>query len=196
MAVPDGEIEADGIVLAVPAPVAAGLIRPVAPAAVRELAAVRFGASAVVLLQYEPQSLGRPLDGSGYLVPRGEGLAHAACSWLTSKWPNESTEVWLRAMVTSPVALAADDGALQDTVAREVGGVMAASTEPLEIRLLRWDQALPVYAPGHLERVARVEAALPGEMAVAGASYRGLGVPDCIASGRAAATHLLVSART
>src|SRR5205807_10413863 len=129
VAVPDGEIDTDGIVLAVPAPVAAGLIRPVAPAAVRELAAVRFGASAVVLLQYEPQSLGRPLDGSGYLVPRGEGLAHAACSWLTSKWPNESTEVWLRALVTSPVALAADDGALQDTVAREVGGVMAASPE-------------------------------------------------------------------
>ena len=196
VAIPDGEIEADAIILAVPAPAARGLIQQIAPSVAGELGAIRFSSSAVVLLRYEPGALGSAPDGSGYLVPRREGLMHAACSWLTSKWPGEGADVWLRAIVTSPVRLRDDDAAIGDLVATEVDSVMHMTTGPAEVRVHRWEHALPVYAPGHLERVDRIEAGLPARIALAGASYRGLGVPDCIASGRRAAARLTEAART
>jgi oxygen-dependent protoporphyrinogen oxidase len=191
VAVPDDEIEADTIVLAVPAPVASGVLRPLAPDAARRLAEIRFSSSAVALLRYSKGSIGRSLDGSGYLVPSSEGLAHAACSWVTSKWPNEAEDIWLRAIVTSPAHLRDDDEMLGARIAREIGSVMRATADPTEIRIRWWDRALPIYGPGHLENVEAVERELPAGVAVAGASFRGLGVPDCIESGRAAARRLV-----
>jgi protoporphyrinogen/coproporphyrinogen III oxidase len=191
----DESLQADAIVLAVPAPSAGPLLRPVAPETARELEAIRFSSSAIVLLRHSAQTLGRARTGSGYLVPSAEGLAHAACSWVTSKWPNRSADVWLRAIVTSPDHLRAGDESLVARVAEEVGTVMRATGTPLETRLHRWDHALPVYGPGHFESVDRAERGLPESIALAGASYRGLGVPDCIANGRAAARWLLDAAK-
>jgi protoporphyrinogen/coproporphyrinogen III oxidase len=191
----DDTIEADAIVVAVPAPSAVPLLRPVVPETARVLEGIRFSSSAVVLLRYAERGLGRVRTGSGYLVPWNEGLAHAACSWVTSKWPHRSRDAWLRAIVTSPEHLRADDDALVARVTDEVRTVMRATAPPAEVRLHRWDQALPVYAPGHLERVEFAERALPASIALAGASYRGLGVPDCITSGRAAARRVLDAAK-
>ena len=185
--VEDGSIEADAVVVAIPAPVAARVLRPAAPAAAETLEAIRFSSSAVILLRWANRAVGRVRTASGYLVPRGEGLAHAACTWVTSKWPHRATDLWLRAIVTSPEHLAAGDDALTGRVADEVGIVMRATAPPLETRLHRWEHALPVYAPGHFDRVARAEQDLPPGVVLAGASYRGLGVPDCVVSGRAAA---------
>ena len=187
----DDRIETDALVMAIPAPAAARALRPVAPDAAAMLETVRYSASAVVLLRYANRSLGRVRTASGYLVPRREGLAHAACTWVTSKWPHRAVDVWLRAIVTSPDRLREEDDALASQVAEEVGAVMRAEGPPIETRLHRWDEALPVYGPGHLDRVADATRALPPDIALAGASYGGVGVPDCIASGRAAARRLL-----
>jgi protoporphyrinogen/coproporphyrinogen III oxidase len=188
-------IQADAIVVAIPAPAAGPLLRPVAPETARSLEGIRFSSSAVLLLRYPERTLGQAPTASGYLVPRTEGLAHAACSWVTSKWPHRSRDVWLRPIVTSPEHLRADDEALVARVTREVGTVMRATSPPAETHLHRWDQALPIYAPRHLERVEQAERSLPASIALAGASYRGLGVPDCIASGRAAVRRLLDAAK-
>jgi oxygen-dependent protoporphyrinogen oxidase len=103
--------------------------------------------------------------------------------------------VWLRAIDTSPDHLRAGDESLVARAAEEVGTVMQATGAPLETRLHRWDHALPIYGPGHLERVDRAERGLPESIALAGASFRGLGIPDCIASGRAAARRVLDAAK-
>src|SRR5205807_268166 len=116
-------------------------------------------------------------------------------SWLSAKWPSlsQTSDAVLRAVVTAPGGLALFDDELCAAVAHEVGEVMRASTPPLSVQLRRWGHALPVYAPGHVGRVDRIERALPARVAVAGASYRGLGVPDCIESGRRAAAGVLES---
>jgi oxygen-dependent protoporphyrinogen oxidase len=52
---------------------------------------------------------------------------------------------------------------------------------------------MPRYTRGHLDHVAAAEAALapfPG-IALAGAAYRGVGIPDCVTQGRAAAERVL-----
>jgi hypothetical protein len=70
---------------------------------------------------------------------------------------------------------------------------MGLTGAPLSAHVTRWERALPHYEPGHLDRVARIERHLehlPG-VALAGAAYRGMGVPQCIVQGQAAAERVL-----
>jgi protoporphyrinogen/coproporphyrinogen III oxidase len=55
--------------------------------------------------------------------------------------------------------------------------------------VFRWPLGNPQYDVGHLERMQQVEAAVsevPG-LFLAGSGYRGIGLPDCIRSGKTAA---------
>src|SRR5437588_3806286 len=122
----DTDVEADRVLVAIPAPLAAPILRDIAPTASEALARIGFGSSAVIQLRYESRAVGRPLDGAGYLVPREEGLGHAACTWVSAKW-GHAGDVWLRAIVTSSPALEMDDAELQHRVQREVARVMRIS---------------------------------------------------------------------
>jgi oxygen-dependent protoporphyrinogen oxidase len=182
-------IEADGVVIAVPAPDAATLLDSVAPNSSKSLAAIRYSASAVVLMRFARTKLGRPLDASGYLVAPDERSVVTACSFLSAKWPHlrHPSGEWLRAVVTAPDALALPDEGLMHRAGVEVSTTMRARGGPDRILLRRWDPALPVYAPGHGARLAKARAALPARLALAGAYLDGVGVPDCIRSGEQAA---------
>jgi oxygen-dependent protoporphyrinogen oxidase len=187
-----GGLTADAVLLTAPAPITAEAIDEVAPRAAETLRAVRYSASAVVVLRFPPDSMTRTLDGSGFLVDPDEGLAMAACSWFSSKWPHLTGDrVVLRAVVTDPALLKADDDALVKRVAAQVGRVMGARTEPDLLRIHRWNEALPVFAPGHQARIADAVSALPDRLAVAGAFLGGVGIPDCIESGETAALGLV-----
>ena len=184
-------VPAHAVLLAVPAPNAARLLRETAPEAADELAGVRYAASAVVLLRFP--HLGRRLDGSGYLVAPEEGGVVAACSWIRAKWPHVSEETWLRAVVTDGHALSLDDGVLRHRVAAEVARAMRAQRPPDRVLVHRWPAALPIYGPGHTDRTRRAVRALPNRIALAGAYVEGVGLSDCIRTGERAA-HDLVGA--
>ena len=186
----DGDVTADRVLVAIPAPLASSLVETIASRAAEALARIRFGSSVVVQLRYRPEAIGRPLDGAGYLVPREEGFLHAACTWSSAKW-GHGGDTWLRAIVTTSSAVQLPDEELQRRVTKEVARIVRISDEPSDVRMHRWEVALPVYAPGHLDLVESIERELPDGLAVAGASYRGLGVPDCVAGGRSAAARLL-----
>jgi oxygen-dependent protoporphyrinogen oxidase len=190
---PEGDRPADALVLAVPAPAAARLIEGVASQASLHLADIRYSASAVVLLGYEPGSLGRPLDGSGYLVAPQEHAVVAACSWLPVKWPHAAApdRVWLRAVVTNPVALRLPDHELKGRVRGEVDAAMGTRGPAADVLLHRWDRALPIFGLGHAARIAAILRSLPSKIAVAGAYLDGLGVPDCIRTGQEAARRVV-----
>ncbi len=196
VATPSGNAAADALLLAVPAPTAARLLETASPEAAVSLRDIRYSASAVMLLGYEPGTIGRPLDGSGYLVAPEEGAVVAACSWLPAKWAHAASagRVWLRVVVTDPAALALSDEELQARVGQEVDAAMGTSRPPVDVRLRRWDQALPVFGLGHANRVAAARRSLPPNIALAGAYLEGLGVPDCIRTGQAAARRLVARA--
>jgi oxygen-dependent protoporphyrinogen oxidase len=189
---------ADGVVVAVPGRAASELLRPHEPALADALGAVGYASVAIVTLRFADGAVDRPLDGTGFLVPRGEGGDHdplvTACTWLTSKWPElaRSGDLVVRASAgragDDRFASMADD-ALVAACVTELTPMMAIRRPPVEAVVTRWPGAFPQYAVGHLERVAAIEAAaarLPST-AVAGAALHGVGIPACIGSGRRAA---------
>jgi oxygen-dependent protoporphyrinogen oxidase len=195
-----GDIDADAVVLATPAWVTAELVRPAAPHAADLLEAIRYASVALVTMAFPDAAVGRPLDGSGFLVPRTEGLLLTAVSWTTSKWAHlrgDDERIVVRASagrIDDERVCALDDAALVEHVVGELRTTMAITGEPDEVRVNRWARGFPQYEPGHLDRVDVIEgevaAALPS-VALAGAAYRGLGVPACIRSGRDAARRWL-----
>jgi len=192
---------ADRVVLAVPAYEAARLLEPLSFAAAAHLAAVRYASSIVVALAF-PATVARALPpGSGFVVAPGEPRLLAACSWLSRKWPHcaPNGELVVRGHVKPerrPDAASATDAELVAGVRGELRDLFGLTAAPLAARVYRWPRALPSYAVGHLDRLAAVERALgdlPG-LVLAGAGYRGAGVPECLRQGVEAAERAMAGA--
>jgi oxygen-dependent protoporphyrinogen oxidase len=197
---PGGEvIEADRVVLATSAPITARLVGPTAPDSAAALETIDHASVALITLVVGERDVGRSLDGSGFLVPRTEGLDVTACSWASSKWAHLADDggIVLRSSVGragGASVLDLDDPALVEIVLRDLAVTMHLDGRPRATRVSRWPRSFPQYAPGHLDLVDRIEADLarrvPG-LAVAGWTYRGIGIPACIHSGREAARRIL-----
>lgn len=184
-----GFIDADAVVLAVPAAPAARLLRP--HAATADLAAIDYASVAIVTLVLDGPT---PGGGSGYLVPAVEGLSTKAVTFTSRKWALNGAAV-IRASVGrygDEVELQRDDKELVEVVHEELAGVVGPLPRLIDSRVTRWGGGLPQYAVGHLDRVRRTREALPPALAVAGAAYDGVGVPAVIRSGRAAAAAVLL----
>jgi oxygen-dependent protoporphyrinogen oxidase len=191
-------IDADAVVLAVPAPEAARLLTGHAPTAVEQLGAIEYASMAIVTFAFPAAALGpEGLPGSGFLVPPVDGRAIKASTFSTAKWP------WLAHAAGNLVILRAslgrhgeekdldrDDEDLVKVALSDLGDAIGIAATPVDTHVQRWMGALPQYAVGHLDRVAAVRAALPKGIAVAGAAYDGVGIPACIASARRAIVEL------
>lgn len=184
----------DASVLACPPFVTAELLRKADPAASHELASITYASLAVVTLVYPPGTYEVPENGSGFLVPTGAGLTISACTWYSTKWPHITSDG--RQVVRCVVGragndenLANDDEELVARVHHDMQLTMKASASPLSRRVVRWDNAIPQYRVGHLDVVRSIEERLRtvGPIVLAGAGYRGSGIPDCIAQAEGAA---------
>lgn len=198
----DGErLLADAVVLASPAHSSAGLLESSAPDAAHHLRSIPHGSSGTVSLGYRAAQFpdAAPPVGHGFLVADGEPLSIRACTWSSTKWAGRAPDgmVLLRAFLgwTGERLLAGPDAGIVAAVRRDIEATMGVRGDPVLTRVGR-QAAMPRYTVGHLERVAAAFGSLAGvpNLVVAGAAYRGAGLPDCIAQGRAAAArvqHLL-----
>jgi oxygen-dependent protoporphyrinogen oxidase len=180
---------ADAAIVATPGATTAALLAPLAPAASAAIRAIPQGSTCVVSLGYPIDRVGLPLDGHGVLVPRSEGLSISACTWSSRKWPGRAPadRVLVRAFVPDPPA--GSDHELASVARAEVESLLRIDGPPDLVRVARVRSAMPRYTVGHLGRVTAAEQALEAwpAIALAGGTYRGVGLPDCIAQGRAAA---------
>lgn len=194
----DGTVlEADGVVITSPGAATARLVRDIAPVASALLADVETSSVAMVTMAIPDWP--SHLTGSGYLVPKRHQRLVTAASFASNKWPHwrpPDGSMILRISLGRdglPVDHLDDDALVQAAV-REVSGHVGTELAPTHLRVSRWPGAFPQYRPGHLDRVARIEADLaahgPG-LAVAGASQRGIGIPACVQQGQSAAQALI-----
>jgi oxygen-dependent protoporphyrinogen oxidase len=186
----------DGVILACPARTAATLLAPSEPSVSSTLAAIP--AAGVLILTLAIPAGGWPdrLRGlSGYLVPKPQQRLVTAVSFGSQKWAHWAApgHIILRVSLGRdglPVLHLSDDELLAD-VLDELKVHLGADLQPTEVRFSRWPKAFPQYRPHHGAMVASAERLLPPGIALAGASYHGIGVPACIRSGQQAAVAVL-----
>jgi oxygen-dependent protoporphyrinogen oxidase len=191
--------EADAVILTTPAPATASITRAFDRDLSELHAAIAYGSSVTVSLAFREQDLPRPLTGYGYVVPRVESSDVVGCTVASNKWPGRAPEgyalirVYLRAHDGGDITDKTDN-ALVDAARRELKATWGVEAAPVLVRLARWPVAIPQYTFGHVGRVAHIHERLTAYrgLFVAGAAYSGVGIPDCIASGEAAADEALV----
>jgi len=193
-------VAADAVVLAVPARPASRLLAGAAGSAAAALGEIRYASMAIVTLAYPRSAFGVPLAGSGYLVPAVDGRAVKAVTFSTVKWPHllpGGADVHIVrcsvGRIGDDAILQRDDAELAALAAQDFAAATGVSGGTVEARVTRWGGALPQYTVGHLDRVARIRAAVAAQpgLAVCGAAYDGLGIPACIATARSAADQVL-----
>ncbi|HVJ16745.1 MAG TPA: protoporphyrinogen oxidase, partial [Polyangiaceae bacterium] len=191
----DGEtLDADAVLLAAPAHVAASIV-PSGELS-RELGAIRYTSTATVFFAFDRESVRHPLQGSGFVVPKGEGDLLAA-TWISSKWDDRAPEgsVLLRAFIGGTHGaelLDRSDDEIYAIVTFELERLMGPLGAPLLRRIHRYERANPLPEVGHparLQRLRALSAELPG-LELAGAAYDGVGIPDCVRQAEAAAERI------
>ncbi len=199
--------DADAVVLAAPADVTAGLLAPAAPAAARLLSDIPQVSVALVTLVVPVGDLpawARPDADpavSGWLVPKPEQRTITACSLGSSKWAHWQDPAGERAVLRVSVGRMGDERALaladDDLVARVLDDLathLGRRPSVRAVRVARWRRAFPQYAPGHPDRVRRVDAEVADRLprvVTAGAWRSGVGIPACIRDGQRAARAVL-----
>jgi len=186
-------LAADAIIVAVPAAPASRLLSRTVPAASAPLSEIPYASMAIITLAYRAEDF-PDTRRSGYLVPAVDGRAVKAVTFSTVKWPQLTRHAPAHVVrcsigrVGEVALLQREDRDLASLAAAELADATGITAAPIARRVTRWGGALPQYNVGHLDRVARIRAAVgeqPG-LAVAGAAYDGIGIPACIATAQAA----------
>ncbi len=191
-------VSADAVVLATPAFVSSDLVRPLSPIASELLGAIPYASTATVSLAYKAGTLGAEVSGFGFVVPRVERRDLLAATWTSLKWPHRApaSQTLVRCYlggVGREAILQEDDRALIRRVREELRSMTGVTGEPAYAEVNRWERGMPQYTLGHLDRLETIQRSLdryPG-LVLAGAAYRGIGIPDCIRDGTDAATGLI-----
>jgi oxygen-dependent protoporphyrinogen oxidase len=187
----------DGVIVALPARAAASVLRTASAELSAELASIDYSSSITVCLGYGRDVRETLPPGFGFLVPRSEGKRLLAATFVHNKFPHRAPDdrALLRCFFAGSNAENAwplSDEQIVSIVRNELQQIVGLRGDPLFARVYKWKSAMAQYGVGHIERLERIErlrAKLPG-LALAGNGYRGIGVPDCVRTGREGAKAL------
>jgi oxygen-dependent protoporphyrinogen oxidase len=187
----------DAVIFATSAPGVASLLRGNTSDLRKELQGIRYSSSVTVALGYGKEVRSSLPPGFGFLVPRSENQRMLAATFVHNKFPHRAPED--RALIRCFLGGVRDEAVLQlrdeeilGIVRAELRQLLGLTAEPRFTRVYKWRSAMAQYQVGHLgrlERIERLSKQLPG-LALAGNGYRGIGVPDCILSGKEAAAQV------
>jgi oxygen-dependent protoporphyrinogen oxidase len=191
------QLQADGVIMALPAFQTAKLLKDVT--AVPLLEHISYVSVANVAMAFDKQDISFPLNGSGFVVPRKEGRTITACTWTSSKWLHTAPEgkVLLRCYVGhagSQEWVDWTDQQMLHKVRADIKAIMGVTAQPIFYEVNRNVRSMPQYPVGHLERLKKLREEIavqrPGVF-LCGAGYEGVGIPDCIQQGKNAAQQML-----
>jgi oxygen-dependent protoporphyrinogen oxidase len=181
---------ADKVVFTTPAYVTADILQSLDPALADQLRAIRYVSTSTVSLAFRRSKLTCDLNGFGFIVPATEGRRITACSWSSTKFSHRAPSdyalirVFIGGIFNEDLA-EQDDATLIAIARRELRDIMGITAEPVLARATQWRKSNPQYNVGHsarLDAIDQLVATHPG-LYLAGAAYRGSGIPDCIQSG-------------
>lgn len=191
---PHGPVACTAVIFGCPAHAVARLLRPLDRNAADLCAGVPYVSTVSVALAWPRMAVMHPLQGSGFVVARSRGIRITAGTWVSSKWAHRAPpgHVLLRAFMGGahdPSAVEEDDDSLIRTAVRDLSAILSISGPPRLARVYRWPHAGAQHEVGHAARVRELEARLATQrgLYVTGSGFRAIGVPDCVADGRAVA---------
>jgi oxygen-dependent protoporphyrinogen oxidase len=195
----DGDwLEADRLVMACEAHSASALLGGVDARTAELLGGVGYSSSMVVALGFDAADFASPPIGFGFLIPKTERRRLVACTWIGTKFSHRVPEGKIVARcflggAGDAAALAEPDEAILATVTSELQEIAGFTAMPRFSRIFRWPRSMAQYPVGHPQHMAELEALVAARsgLYLAGNAYQGIGVPDCIRMGRAAAEKIL-----
>jgi oxygen-dependent protoporphyrinogen oxidase len=180
----------DRIVLACGANKSVPLLATIDPALADLLDAIPYTGSSIWTFGYRRDEILHPLDAFGFLVPKPERQAIMACTWLRTKWLGRVPDD--KAVFR---CFSSDPSIGREEVETDLRRLMGIKAEPIFALSHRWPDSMPQYTVGHSARVAEIEARvkqIPG-LYLAGNAFKGIGIPDCVRSGKRAAEAVALS---
>jgi oxygen-dependent protoporphyrinogen oxidase len=191
------EVAADRVVLCAPANKAAVMLSGLNKDLASEIAGIPFSTTATVSMAYSAKGFSHPLDGFGFVVDRREKRTVMAATYSSTKFPGRvpQDKVLIRCFLGGAgreASVSGSDKELIAAVRSDIKDMIGVTEEPLEARTYLWRSANPQYNVGHADRVNRIEKMLELQtgLVLAGASYKGVGIPDCVRSGQDAARQI------
>ncbi len=188
----------DAIILALPTYECARLLASFAPGPAGLLASIPYSSAMTVSMGYGHKALEQLPKGFGFLVPRKERRRLLACTFVHAKFNHRAParQALLRCFLggsRDPEALNLSDAQTLDLCRRELREILNLEAEPSFYRVYRWPRSMPQYEVGHLQRVRAIREQLEDHagLFVAGNAYSGIGISDCIRTGKAAAEQAL-----
>jgi len=190
----------DGLIIATPAPAASALLQMVDVNLSHELGEIPYSSSVTVTLGYDDNVRRSLPPGFGFLIPRTEGCRTLAATFVHNKFPHRAPEnravvrCFLGGSRDEKILHSSDDDILR-IVRDELKQILGLDAKPLFTRIYKWKGAMAQYNVGHLERVHRIESLCKNfrGLALAGNAFTGIGVPDCVRSGKEAARRVLAA---
>jgi protoporphyrinogen/coproporphyrinogen III oxidase len=184
-------LHAVAVILAIPAFAAAELVRPLDAELSASCAAIRYLSTATVVFAFPRDTVRHNLRGTGFVVPRGEGLSITAGAWISSKWPHRAPEgqALLRAFLggaRDPDVLSKTDAELTNAALGDLTKILGIRGSPIMTRVYRWNRSSPQLEVGHGALMKRIDEQLGSHrgLFLSAAGFRGVGIPDCIADAR------------
>jgi protoporphyrinogen/coproporphyrinogen III oxidase len=190
----DKTYDADSVILALPANLAGGLVSSLDHRLSELLEGIPYTSSMTVSLGFDEHARAALPAGFGFLVPRREQRRMLACTFVHAKFNHRAPEgkAMLRCFLGGahdPDVLGIPDEDIVHGVRRELKEILNFAAEPLFYRVHRWPGSMAQYPVGHAVRVAAIEQRLeemPG-LYLAGNAFTGIGISDCIRTGKSAA---------
>jgi len=200
---PNAVLDADAVISALPASALADIVEGLDPELSMRLREIPFASTATSVLIYDDKDVPSRPRGFGFLAPRGERMTVTAATYSSSKFPGraQAGRTTVRAFIGGAGREDDAEGAitrLESRVRADIDKVLGLKgATPLAQKTTRWIKANPQYEVGHSRRLDRLSSCLKSHQSLilAGASYGGVGLPDCVRSGKRAAELVFAGSR-
>lgn len=190
-------IQADALLFATPASATSTLLARVAPATSVGLNRIAYQPIATAILAYRQADIPVPANVKGLIIPRTERRRIDAILFASHKQPvcAPAGHGLLRVFFggATPELVDLSDQEVLGIIANELAVTLNLTASPLHARINRWRNGFVQAAIGHVQQVSALRQTLPASIQIAGASYDGVGVSDCIRQGRDCAIRLIAA---